>query len=53
MVGLALVIKNIMVKTKSVLLAAVIVLLVNATEPNPPNWPDSVKIIDPSNPSAG
>ena len=41
-----------MQKSKSVVLATLLLALVVA-EPNPPLWPDSVKIIDPANPGAG
>lgn len=39
-------------KAESVVLATLMVALL-AVEPNPPQWPDSVKIIDPANPTAG
>lgn len=43
----------IMRKTKSVALLALLVLLTTAAEPNPPLWPDTVKIIDPADPTSG
>jgi hypothetical protein len=35
------------------ILASILFVSILAAEPNPPTWPDSVKIIDPANAAAG